>query len=296
MGMYDTINGEHVKCFPWVSYYNEGISYHGGDLKYYNTGDEVPYKKPHYNYGENFVILDSNEFPFGGYDYIIHVVVDGKVKDTFENEIGNINWLINKNVINYHGDFLNINSTDDVNEYIKAQKQFWAKREEIRKYWNELFKESMKYFTGLGLLDKDSDEKKFRIEKIKEIHTLMDEEEEKIRPQENALAKEHSKWFIDTSEIEDLINLGNYISAYYTESMAKRESATKCIEKISELLNKDKTLYNRYVEWQCSDDYVREFKEQKIKEVTNEEIAKLLEISLEQLEEGVKNGTIKCIG
>ena len=75
MGMYDTINGEQVKCFPWVSFDNfmNSISYHGGDLKSYNTGDEVPYKRPHYNYGKNFIILDLNRFPesdYCEYDYI----------------------------------------------------------------------------------------------------------------------------------------------------------------------------------------------------------------------------------
>ena len=42
MGMYDTINGEQVKCFPWVSIYKDEITYHGGELKYYGIGDDVP--------------------------------------------------------------------------------------------------------------------------------------------------------------------------------------------------------------------------------------------------------------
>ena len=90
MGMFDTINGEQVKCFTWTSFSNGGFVYHGGHCKYYNTGDEVPYKKPHYNYGKNFIILDLNEFLDCDYDYILHVIVDGKLKDTFENELGDI--------------------------------------------------------------------------------------------------------------------------------------------------------------------------------------------------------------
>lgn len=27
MGMYDNINGEQVKCFPWVSLYKDEITY-----------------------------------------------------------------------------------------------------------------------------------------------------------------------------------------------------------------------------------------------------------------------------
>ena len=105
MGMYDTINGEQVKCFPWVSLYKDEITYHGGELKYYGIGDEVPYKKPHYNYGKNFIILDLNRYPesdYCEYDYIIHVIVDGKVNDTFENKIGSIDWSINENVVGYY--------------------------------------------------------------------------------------------------------------------------------------------------------------------------------------------------
>ena len=154
MGMYDTINGEQVKCFPWVSLYQGEISYHGGDLKYYDNGDEVPYKQPHYNYGKNFVILDLNRYPesdYCPYDYILHVIEDGKVKETYTDEIGDINWSNNKSVVDYYGELLNIHSSEDILNYIKDQREYWTKREEIRSRWNELFSESMEYFTGIGL-------------------------------------------------------------------------------------------------------------------------------------------------
>ena len=50
MGMYDTLNGEQVKCFPWFSFYVSAIdtkgvvTSHGGDLKYYGNGSEIPYR------------------------------------------------------------------------------------------------------------------------------------------------------------------------------------------------------------------------------------------------------------
>ena len=46
MGMYDTLNGEQVKCFPWFSFYVSAmdtkgvVTSHGGDLKYYGNGGE----------------------------------------------------------------------------------------------------------------------------------------------------------------------------------------------------------------------------------------------------------------
>lgn len=259
MGMYDTINGEQVKCFPWVSLYKGSITYHGGDLKYYGTGDEVPYKKPHYNYGKNFIILDLNRYPeseFCDYDYILHVIVDGKVKNMFENKISDIDWSINQTVVGYTGELLNIHGSEDLQNYIKAQRKYWVERENIRGHWNELFKEMMSYSYGIALLDKDSEEKKMRNEKITEVHKLMDIEKERMSPELDKLSKEHFRWFVDTSDIDDLINLGEYISAYSLRGDEKEQ----CKEVIQKLLSSDNTLYDRYVEWQGSDEYVREFK------------------------------------
>ena len=64
MGMYDTLNGEQVKCFPWFSFYVSAmdtkgvVTSHGGDLKYYGNGSEIPYRSLAYNYGKNFIIFD----------------------------------------------------------------------------------------------------------------------------------------------------------------------------------------------------------------------------------------------
>lgn len=262
MGMYDTINGEQVKCFPWVSLYHDSISYHGGDLKYYGTGDEVPYKRPHYNYSKNFIILDLNRYlesDYCPYDYILHVIVDGKVENTFTDEIGEIDWSINNLVVGYTGELLNIHSSEDLLNYMREQREYWNKYEEVHSHWNELFKEMVQYSHGIALLDKDSEEKKIRHEKIKEIRKLMDGEKEKIKPDVAALADRYSKWYVNTSDIDDLIRLGDYISAYYTELIAKRDSAKTCSDMIGKLLNEDDTLYNRYVEWQGSDEYIKEF-------------------------------------
>lgn len=254
MGMYDTINGEQVKCFPWVSLYNNQISYHGGDLAFYGTGSEVPYKRPHYNYGKNFIILDLNRYidsDYVPYDYILHVIVDGKVKETFENEIGNIDWSINENVVGYTGELLNIHSSEELLNYMAAQRKYWSDYENIRNHWDELFLQLSKCMHGFGLLDKKSEERKIRKENFDKIHELMQEEDEKIQPEIDALRKEHSKWFVDTSDIDDLINLGDYVSAYYTELKAERNENVKvCNEMISKLLESDNTLYDRYLKWQ----------------------------------------------
>ena len=258
MGMYDTINGEQVKCFPWISFYKEAIGYHGGDLRYYNTGCEVPYKRPHYNYGKNFIILDLNRYQkddYCPYDYILHIIVNGKVKETFENKIGEIDWSINNNVVAYYGELLNIKNSDELLEYINAQKEYWKKREEIRKNWNDLFSKSMKYFYGIGLLDKDSEERKERRRKIEEIHELMDQEEKRIEPELNELNNDMRKWFVDTSDIKDLIHLGEFIYVYNERDDMRDE----CREIILSMINANNELLKRYIEWQGSDEYVKEF-------------------------------------
>lgn len=256
MGMYDMINGEQVKCFSWVSLYNNKIEYHGGDLKGYSIGDEVPYKKPHYNYGKNFIIFDLNKHGTSfNYNYIIHVIVDGKVINTFRNKIGKIDWTINETVVGYTGELLNIHCNKDISDYIAARRKYWEEDKHIRSHWMELFKESMRCFTGIALLDKNSEERKIRQKKMEEIQKLIDEEKNRIEPQLNRLNKEHSKWLIDTSDIDDVIHLGKYISAYKIKSNAKEQ----CKEVIQKMLHSDSNLYNKYVEWQNSDEYIQEF-------------------------------------
>lgn len=266
MGMYDTINGEQVKCFPWVSLYNDEITYHGGDLKYYGNRDEVPYRKPHYNYGKNFIILDFNRFPeseYDNYDYVLHIIVDGKVKKTFKDKIGRIDWANNEMVVGYYGELLNINSNQEVLDFIEDQREYRKKYDVLNAHWNELFKESMKYFTGFGLLDKDSEESKIRRENIEKLHELMDKERERIQPSVDALDREMAKWFVDTSNIKDLIDFGDYISAYNISYLYSREEQEQCKEMIYKMLQADSTLYDRYVAWQGTDESVVEFVQDK---------------------------------
>jgi hypothetical protein len=64
------------------------------------------------------------------------------------------------------------------------------------------------------------------------------------------------------SKIYDLIELGVYIEACHIELRAKKEEEAKtCREIIMKMLSSDDTLYDRYVEWQGSDEYIKEFKE-----------------------------------
>lgn len=254
MGLYDTINGHQVKCFPWVSIYMNELSYHGGDLRCYDTGDEVPYKEPHYNYGKNFIILDLNRFlesDYCPYDYILHVIVDGKVKASFKDKIGNIDWTINENVIGYRGELLNIKSSADLVLYIKEQRTYWQEHEKAHNKWNKLFKEQMNHFHAMNRATQAQDLKKreYHAEKFDEIHELVEEEAKRIEPELESLSKKYEKWY--NRDYDDLINFGGYVSAYYTELKADRkDNVTFCNDITFNLLKTDNTLYDRYLEWQ----------------------------------------------
>lgn len=52
------------------------------------------------------------------------------------------------------------------------------------------------------------------------------------------------------------IDLGNYINAYLIGDDDKKQ----CEEVIQKLLNSDKSLYDRYIKWQGSDEYMKEFR------------------------------------
>ena len=91
MGMYDTLNSEQVKCFPWFSFYVSAmdtkgvITSHGGDLKYYGNGSKIPYRSLAYNYGKNFIIFDftpelcTDEIG----EWVVHVIENGRLKASF---------------------------------------------------------------------------------------------------------------------------------------------------------------------------------------------------------------------
>ena len=291
MGMYDTINGEQVKCFPWVHYYRDNIiktiiTYSGGDLKYYGDKSKIPYKKFYYNYGKNFMILDIQEFLYNykrnekeeekennnreeKISYILHVIRNGKVKKTYDvQELGLVekeeDFSLNECVVDYHGDFLNIKCEKDIVDYMKALKKYHEEYDIINKTWNDLFRESMEYFTGIGLLDKDSEEKKERLAKIKVVHEKMNKEKERTKDEINNLIKNFSsKWKIDISHLEDLISLGEFLSCLdsaikYEGTTNREEARIICSNYIVKKLENSKDLFERYIKWYCKDKRDRE--------------------------------------
>ena len=100
------------------------------------------------------------------------------------------------------------------------------------------------------------------------VFDLMKEERERIKSDEDALLDTMQKWYTDISDIEDLIVLGEYLHVY-NKIINKRNSAEvddleKVKNNITSLLANDNALYQRYVKWQESDEYIKSFAEKNL--------------------------------
>ena len=148
MGMYNTLNGEQVKCFfvPCGSIDRDSkelndvrLSYYtsGGRLNYYAIGDEVPYKTPYYNYGKDFVIFDYRIYHDCGAPEVI-VIRDGKLYatisslDVTDKDIEGISLFVNN-----YGDILNINSADDLRQIVKDYKNTMERYDELNEQYEK---------------------------------------------------------------------------------------------------------------------------------------------------------------
>lgn len=133
MGMYDIINSEQVKCFPWITYQydkNSDIRFwnHGGSLKNFNNTDAVPYRSLCYNYHKDFNILDLHPtaLPFDN-GIVLHVIRNGKVKESIT--IVNNTSLIPKELQEHISDYLSTAHTIGYTGYpelnVHSYKEGW---------------------------------------------------------------------------------------------------------------------------------------------------------------------------
>lgn len=262
MGMYDMINGEAVKCFPIYYMMGTEMTCSGGNLTPYYTGDPVPYKAPYYNYGKNFLVIDINDSPEfdESYKFLVHIIVNGLVKETLRDTFEGIDWKNNDSVVGYEGEILNIHSEQEVLNYIDAQKKYWYDLWNARSRLNELRGLQSGYFRQIKLLKEGSEERKAAIEKTSQNSESIKEEFNRTIPELQRIRKEFSMaWEKDTSNIDDLILIGKLISCY---NWAHDEDESEdVLELIFDMLDKDETLYNRYVKWQGTDEYIKEFLE-----------------------------------
>ncbi len=169
MGMYGTLNGEQVKCFPWFSFYVSAmdtkgvVTSHGGDLKYYGNGSEIPYRSLAYNYGKNFIIfdfrpeLDSDEAG----EWAAHVIENGRLKASFYRKDANDEFekmlkKSTKNIGYYGDDNFKFKTLEDVNQYAKEANALRCQITDMYKPANAIMREWSKTLHGLRIWKKEA--------------------------------------------------------------------------------------------------------------------------------------------
>lgn len=128
MGMFDTLvdkNGEEsqIKIFKIPSYdYNykqisgSGILFSGGMLRVFNEDDNIPYNSFCYDYGKDFMVI-VEEMQYSD-NWMIALFSEGKFNGFCSKEkFKKINSKQMKNVYDYHGEKLRINSMKTLLEY-----------------------------------------------------------------------------------------------------------------------------------------------------------------------------------
>ena len=159
MGMYDIFGdaGDQLKIFDVPYYcYNEKeyrlsrqmhsnwyfLSRMGGSLKYYNIGDDVPWRAMSYNYGKNFVVIDPG---FKKGDELLYVFRDGKVAEQLESEEIKDWEFLDVYYYNKQGVWLNITFKSDICIYINNTHLYWDLKQSVNKKSANLHRVLEKY-------------------------------------------------------------------------------------------------------------------------------------------------------
>lgn len=131
MGLYDELEGIQVKCF-FKNYYainysrtNEnksGVIYCSGSLKYYDIGDEIPYKSYHYDYGPNFILFDYLSYTYDSTFNIENLdiieIKDGKLFSvcSLGEFLDSTDYEELPLVLDFGGSVLNVHTPNDLKE------------------------------------------------------------------------------------------------------------------------------------------------------------------------------------
>lgn len=262
MSMYDHINGYQIKCFPWVYYKNyslseDGLNFVMGTFTNYETGKKIPYRSLPYNYGKDFMILDENPEVYD-YDeldesihYVVHVIRNGFVMGSYLDTDIPYDFKDNNCVLGYYGEKLNINSQQEVLEYIAAKKQYKKDLDRVTERSRECFKEISKYFRGIGLLDKESDEYKERTQKLEELYSKMDiiKEEESV-DRDPIVDAYNKRWYVDTSNSDIFSKFGSYLGCLYNlNEDDTEEDVNQLRDIIISFYNSNHNILNEFYDW-----------------------------------------------
>lgn len=271
MGLYDTINGEQVKVFPWYNFYPSSLSEspvtgHGGSLRYYSSkaekeedkkvlesfcknknsfsdstpknmdDDKVPYHSLAYNYGKDFIIIDFRP-DLSDDQWVAHVIKDGRIKKTVYASKADKEFeddLKNTGrVVDYWGDDgFNFKTLDDIKRYMDENDAMIKHIHKIQEKCDLIWKEYMGVTSGIERLDKNSDEFKERTEKAKEIYKRYIEEYDRIAPETTRIKQEFTdRWIIECDDVKMNI-FGEWVESGILLLKNKKEQEKKAPEEI----------------------------------------------------------------
>lgn len=274
MGMYDTLNGEQVKCFPWYSFdvmslSSEGsIGAHGGNLKYYGNGCKIPYRSLAYNYGKNFIIFDFN--PDGltmddNNNWVAHVIEDGLLKaSVYKEDAGDeFEEMLKRSSknISYYGDGnFKFNSIADINQYaaesdelMKKTKKLHETADKIMREWSDALKE-----VRLKNIKKGTPEYAELSSKMDQFSIKHTAETNRIRPEIEKLRQDFAeKW--TEKESEDYLKMSDFgesIEAGILTIKCKKRQEKESEEKIASA-KEHGFFVDRQEECQCYCEYFK---------------------------------------
>lgn len=158
--MYDTVNSYQVKCFEC-------------NMNYYINGDKMPTDE----YGENYIILEEHVYDneYWGYTYVIHIVQNGILIESVEECSYGIDWGKVENVVTEDGTLLNVNSSSDIEQYLKDMLEYHIKYKELHRIGDNLRR---KLYEKRNLLDEN--EKEILFKKIEDQIKIEQKEHDKI--------------------------------------------------------------------------------------------------------------------
>lgn len=273
MGMYDTLNGEQVKCFPWYSFDvmsltpSGSIGSHGGNLRYYGNGSRIPYRSLAYNYGKNFIIFDFNP-DLGtndGSNWAAHVIEDGILKTSVykedaDNEFEKMLKRSRKN-ISYYGDGnFKFKSIADVNQYAAESNKLMKKIDELHETADKIMRE---WFNALQEgrvrnLKKGTPEYAELSSRLDQFSIRHQAEIDRTEPEVRKLRQDFAeKW--SESEAEAYLKMSDFgesIEAGILTLKCKKEQEKESAEKIQEA-KKHNIFFDRQKEWQFYCEYFK---------------------------------------
>lgn len=273
MGMYDTLNGEQVKCFPWYSFDvmsltpAGSVGGHGGSLKYYGNGSEIPYHSLAYNYGKNFIIFDFNPDldPNDGSNWVAHVIEDGLLKaSVYKEDAGDefeeILKRNHKNISYYGGGNFKFKSIADINQYAvesdeltKKIKELYKPADKIMHEWMNSLKEGKR-----RNLKKGTPEYEELSSRLDQFSVKHDAENERVKPIIGKLRQKFAeKW--TESESENYLKMSDFgecIEAGILTMKCKKEQEKEPAKKLI-LAKKHGIFFDRKKEWQLYCEYFK---------------------------------------